>query len=553
MASLHSPLHPNQRASRTQQLPPEILCRILTLYRDTYVSNIHTIPHPSMWSRQLIATIPWATASHVCQHWRKVLLDCPTFWAVLPITNMEWTKVILTRSGNALLKVYLCPLFNPFPGQLQSAIPWPLIDLIFRESNRIDQLCIFVPDFLPSRRVENAIISAFLQSTLSQLRTLQFTSTPLIVEPGTRYQHTKFLRRISEWLPLQLRSLTLRGLSVSQVCSPMGIADLTRLEIDSNSRWIKEPSVGFLLRLLSTLPLLEHLTLRCNIVDESDHSPLNSCVHHSLKFLIIDTTTTALFTSATFLRHLEAPPGLNITITSCFLGTYLDGRTETAYPETGDSRNIDTLRELLAGGIQALFSSISRRHTFSSMLVEASSWGFSILLSRNRKFDLEGCYPWGGSEDAWTYHPRLGSSDIRIELHDLVRDDWVPSSVICPLTMDFLNESQHVFLSETQDCQLRTNDLSVIPWVNALSGATGLQELDLRVSEQTLQSVQAILGGKKEQNYTPETNLSSSGVVHTPPHRLTTVSSMFSLNAKHLATLFETFSSVYAPVSLKVL
>jgi hypothetical protein len=152
------------------------------------------------------------------------------------------------------------------------------------------------------------------------------------------------------------------------------------------------------------------------------------------------------------------------------------------------------------------------------MMVEANSWGFSIFFSRNGKFDLEERSPWvisDGTGNTRAYHPRPGTFDIRIELHDLVRDGWWyelsdsdsllgnidgrgAASIVFPSTLSCFKQCEHVVLSETQELQLGTRDMSVIPWVNALSSATKLRELDLRVSEKTLQSVQGILGGWKE-------------------------------------------------------
>ncbi|KAH8828852.1 hypothetical protein DL96DRAFT_1814167 [Flagelloscypha sp. PMI_526] len=456
---------------------------------------------------------------------------CPTFWAIIPITNVRWTEELLVRSKNALLKVYLCPLFNPIPDHPRSASPWALLQLALHERDRISQLFIFVPESHPFRNLERAITKAFLHSPFPQLRMVQFTATHFSesawAPTGPRNPPVKFLRRIHEWLPQQLCSLRLCGVSTSKVCSLLR-SNITRLELTDQGRYNERPSVGLLFRLLRTLPLLEHLILRCSILNEPDDSALGPCVHHSLKSLIIDTVDTTLITSAIFLQHLKASSNLNITVIGYFLRTWLGDQ-----PGHGD---VDVLRESLAHILRTLFSSISpylepsnhgsdrfstpRRQAFSSTLIEANSWGCSILLSRNGKLDLESCSPWGGLEhgNPWTYQPRLGTSDIRIELLDLllpndtgyVLQGVIPengarldaASVIFPFTLDLVQESEHLFLSETQDCQLGTSELSVIPWVKALSSATGLRELDLRVSEQTLQTVQAILDGWKEDGQT---------------------------------------------------
>ncbi|KAH8828849.1 hypothetical protein DL96DRAFT_1814165 [Flagelloscypha sp. PMI_526] len=500
----------NQRASRTQQLPPEILCRILTTYRDIHLSNIHTVPNSLIWSRQLIATIPWAAASHVCQHWRKVLLDCPTFWAVLPITNMEWTKAILTRSRSAPLKVYLCPLFDPFPGQLQSAIPWILLDLVLRERDRIDQLFIFVPDTLSSRHEEKAVIAAFLRTRFSQLRTLEFTSTRSIAEStpylNIQYQPEKFLRRIREWLPQQLRSLTFRGLPIHQKSM-------------KTANGSKNPQAG--VSFASA---------------EAHYLSLNTLLFDVTSKTIIDTIDTTLLTIASLLRHLEAPSSLIISIGGCFLTTYLGGQAPLVDPGT----LVDPLNLWTDG------YSIPGRPTFPSMMVEANSWGFSIFFSRNGK----------------AIHGRIihgqDTYDIRIELHDLVRDGWWyelsdsdsllgnidgrgAASIVFPSTLSCFKQCEHVVLSETQELQLGTRDMSVIPWVNALSSAykdSGNSIFESR--ERTLRICSGHLGmtfwehrflsrdcssspkADTTQDYSTETDASQLSIINAPPENNST-------------------------------
>ncbi|KAI0648316.1 hypothetical protein C8Q79DRAFT_954830 [Trametes meyenii] len=72
----------------THRLPPELLAYIFSY------SN-HTSPH----NRDLI------TATHVCQTWRTIALNCPTLWNEILVTNVAKAKVFIERSKNTLLDI----------------------------------------------------------------------------------------------------------------------------------------------------------------------------------------------------------------------------------------------------------------------------------------------------------------------------------------------------------------------------------------------------------------------------------------------------------------
>ncbi|KAF8645458.1 hypothetical protein AX16_007812 [Volvariella volvacea WC 439] len=95
-------------------LPPELLLRILTIYKQQ-VENEHKESQSSSspyaaWKH----TYTWVLVSHVCRHWRNVTLSSPTFWSTIympsKLTSLDWVDELLQRSKSATLRVLSLPL-----------------------------------------------------------------------------------------------------------------------------------------------------------------------------------------------------------------------------------------------------------------------------------------------------------------------------------------------------------------------------------------------------------------------------------------------------------
>lgn len=108
--------HERNNFADTAPLPPEILVQIFLIFaRDAY----ETLLPPS--SLLLL--------SHICHHWRMVVLNCQKYWSFTPIgfTKIPYPSEIAKRSGDVPLKVWMIvnsslldrgeydPLENVFP------------------------------------------------------------------------------------------------------------------------------------------------------------------------------------------------------------------------------------------------------------------------------------------------------------------------------------------------------------------------------------------------------------------------------------------------------
>ncbi|KAF8164314.1 hypothetical protein BJ912DRAFT_270677 [Pholiota molesta] len=75
------------------RLPPELLCRILSLAQ---------VPHPTATEPNLLE---WINLTYVCRHWRNIAISSPSLWVTLPIGNHKWVKEMLRRSKGSSLVI----------------------------------------------------------------------------------------------------------------------------------------------------------------------------------------------------------------------------------------------------------------------------------------------------------------------------------------------------------------------------------------------------------------------------------------------------------------
>ncbi|KAH8824220.1 hypothetical protein DL96DRAFT_1712516 [Flagelloscypha sp. PMI_526] len=492
----------NERASWTQRLPLHVLCNIFMIYRDVVFFGAWSTSYPPSLTtpRTSIAAVPWIVPSYVCQHWRKVLLESPDFWAVLPLNCVKWTEVLLSRSRNALL--HLRPFSHSDPLQ-EPLIPvarfvyWTSLQLALRECHRIVQLSVVLPkqSFLHDEKV---MVKAFRLCSFPELRALQIiVLTPALPGQLHEYDHRatgKFLLGVHKWLPPHLYSLRVYWKSVMRG----GHQSYT---------------VAFFLHILHSLPLLEHLTIRCILQNAIAGLTLDRCVHMRLKSLTISSMVISIRTVATLINHLYGPPNMKILMTGFFRAPVYWNSQWVG----GHKSDEDDYREL-EESLPALFSSLSRylgnygysksrSYSIRSILVQACLSGFRIFLSRTGKVRLQENHPYGSlqTNEPCIYHPNLDSSDISIEIQDYPHGQDGPlevtvvlASILFPLTLDLFHSSEHIFLFECQGAQVEGVDTSVNLWAKALLGGKHLKELELCVSEQTLRSVHDVLIGWKE-------------------------------------------------------
>ncbi|KAH8832150.1 hypothetical protein DL96DRAFT_1812849 [Flagelloscypha sp. PMI_526] len=517
----------NERVSWTHCLPLSIFREILTIYRDNepprYRSNYYPSPGPAL--QDPCSAVPWIAPSHVCQYWRMALLDYAAFWAVLSLNNVKWTDLLLIRSKDTPLT--LRPEFNS--SQREGTTFRESFYLALRESHRIVHLVISLPEIIHSPAVKNSSTKTFLLCSFAQLKTVRITSSRFTTTPPGGYapiSPRKFLGKIHKWLPSQLTSLKICATSVLAISLTLQ-SNLTQLEIVDEGGSFGNLSIDRLLRFLGVLPALEHLTLLCTLRHYVEDHKLNQCALEYLKSMDINSMDTSLPTLSSFIEHIDAPFALHISITSAFLRNF-NGRL----PGSVQANDVGTLQDEQAkasgGSIQQLFSSLSpylnsqnshignaphpAREVFQSMLVEADFWSLTTAFSGTEKLNFQISHVWDDYNSfPWKSRSWCDHFDVRIQLQDSYRlqagygrpqpDQEDPerldllSSDIYLSTLDLFLQSQHVFLSETQECQAKASDLNVVPWVSWLASATHLRDLELRVSEYTLQILLYVLDG----------------------------------------------------------
>jgi hypothetical protein len=83
--------------ARVSCLPPEILA---TVFR-----HIAEEENSKSYLRAYRRRVPCMIVTHVCGHWRRVALECPSLWAFINWTSSRWIDVLLERSKKAALVV----------------------------------------------------------------------------------------------------------------------------------------------------------------------------------------------------------------------------------------------------------------------------------------------------------------------------------------------------------------------------------------------------------------------------------------------------------------
>ncbi|KAH8832142.1 hypothetical protein DL96DRAFT_860244 [Flagelloscypha sp. PMI_526] len=523
-----------QRRSWSQDLPLNVFCDILIIFRDGVFSSDYSSKKSAL--PRLYVLTPWIALSHVCQGWRTASLDYPPFWSTIPINNIRWTEELLIRSKNTPLAIR--PVIGSL-SQMSFTSHMESFYLALRESHRIKELFFSLAELIFSPDIQNFVIKTFLHCSFPELQKMRIFSVRFTALPSSDYQNYRpplareFLCNIRKWLPAQFSSLTIPAASLFAINPPLQ-SNLTYLLVVDESRNFAGYSMNMLLDIMGNLPVLEHLILRCILQNDLGTQKIDQrCSLLCLKYLEIALADTPLRHVSAFINHIATPSGSKIAIRSSAFTFYNEDDDEPPADRTEGA--VTARKKELEEGVGILFSSLSsystpevsqfigrsqpRKQAFQSMLIDASSWNVTFALSRSDKLELRG-KPHGDISDSpqWLYNPHLGISDISIELGDehllyggSERDHqrWgeadslvlLPTNVVFPFTLNLFHSTLHIFLSETMNPQLPACELTVARWVHGLAGATHLRDLELRVSEQTLQLLMPVLYGWEGENH----------------------------------------------------
>jgi len=77
------------------RLPPEILSIIFKCVASATQASCNPVYH----------RISWIKLTHVCTHWRRVALECPSLWTTIPLAHPRWAEEMLARSREAPLTI----------------------------------------------------------------------------------------------------------------------------------------------------------------------------------------------------------------------------------------------------------------------------------------------------------------------------------------------------------------------------------------------------------------------------------------------------------------
>ena len=204
----------NHHDSWTHHLPPEILT--------TVASNLEV-------DTSLV------TATHVCHLWRTTLLSSPRLWSHLDFTNEERALVFLERSKSAPLVVNLVDIEDP------SEIDGDLLNEI---ATRVTTL----------RAVHGPLLDELLTQPTLTLEVLE------VIETG------ELPPKSPAHLP-SLTSLVIYGLDPLRFNVPL----LTSFCLNNNPiNAPQEWAASVLLEFLRNRPLLEAISLRCDVRPDSN-------------------------------------------------------------------------------------------------------------------------------------------------------------------------------------------------------------------------------------------------------------------------------------------
>ncbi|KAI0311322.1 hypothetical protein OF83DRAFT_1151479 [Amylostereum chailletii] len=294
--------HGHLEASLANRLPPELLCQIFAIVRDT--------------SGQHHGRLGWVSLTHVCHGWREIALQDTLLWSTIDMNTVRgrWLDERLSRSGSSPLSL---TIEMPVAGELRTmdfnaTAAEVAARVIEGHSDRIQTLVVFadLPKYL---RTVNKLPFPALES-------LTFTANFLRTdERGPRPEDVSAAR-----VPL-LRVLALADIAFRWESAIYdNLVDLSLESVVKRERPSREQLRG----LFSRMTRLEMLRLFNFALDDADHPPPSSKIHLPLSLKRLSSGAdecqdASIRDCFAFLKEMAVPPRATTEL-STFVAYYWD-------------------------------------------------------------------------------------------------------------------------------------------------------------------------------------------------------------------------------------
>ncbi|KAF9783377.1 hypothetical protein BJ322DRAFT_148945 [Thelephora terrestris] len=267
--------------------------------------SINTFPKINRLPPEVLALIPsflgshrdLITATHVCTHWRNTIIASPTLWSCLDNDAMheDLVAAYVDRCGGA-------PLYVTFSPDM-SLKNTSLLEKIIPRSSHIRKLCF--------PRIPWSLIGEFSNAFKAPLPLLREVDIDISYDLEPPPFEREFLAGATNLVSLSLRDCDRQSGTLFRFVIP----SLTHLKLHFDDPRI--PSVGELLTLFRSSPLIEDLHIQADIVlDASEDNPafpdrFQSVDLPCLRKIHLDWITPR--SQYTLLTHINYPPTCSVS------------------------------------------------------------------------------------------------------------------------------------------------------------------------------------------------------------------------------------------------